>query len=258
MNQTDAAIAAKKRLADILADIDAYTRIANQDLTGWDRATASGMVIAKREAEDQLAVLKSAYKTFITNAIVKVFVTGARAADFAKSLDGEEVAVVNGAKLYYEVTKAVEPAVDPVRKTFMPGLLVIVVRALQQFMEKNNIRMINQPKLDANDLDSPINDFEALLDRVRKSIRNTNGDDLAVIDISNQVYESCLSKKIANTIIPVVITGLTEDEQQSLSKVLFAGMHNITIEATEDSTNQDLIKEINNQIRSLFTPKQQP
>src|SRR4051812_26599432 len=101
---------AEDRIKEMLNNLEEATRVATTDVSGWDKNTMNGALIRKREAEDQIAVLKSGYRATIENSFVKVFVTGDRAQDFAKTADAKGFVVLDGTALYSEIAKQVEPS----------------------------------------------------------------------------------------------------------------------------------------------------
>lgn len=239
----------------MLVDIANYKRIAEADLSGWDSRTAAGAVLQKREAEDQLKQLTAAYKTLIANSVVKVFVTGEGAEAFASVAKDEGAVVVDGARLYKELAVGVEPTLGSDR-SFGNAQLPVLIRVLQQFMTRNNVRSVAQPKLPTLDQDVPAKTTADVVDMCRKAVRNTNGDDLLIVDLQEQVLAACIKAESADTIVPVILTGLTPEETQSCEKTLFGSQPSVSIEATSDDTAKDLIKDINEKIRAVFSKKQ--
>lgn len=247
--------AAKQRLDDLLVNLEEATRFATTDLSGWDPRTAAGAMIRKREAEDQVTSLTSAYETLITNSFVKVFVSGPRAADFAASQDKKGFVTVDGTELYVEFAKVVEPSMDPKTRQFGTNELILLTQVMLRYMQQNHIMVLDQPKLDGNELDVIRPDFQSVVDIVRKSLRNGNGDTLLLVDLHKKVLAAALSKKVSDLMVPVIVFGVTADETQSLKTKLFGSQPSITIEATESSTDEDLAEEVESKIQSVLNPK---
>jgi hypothetical protein len=75
------------------------------------------------------------------------------------------------------------------------------------------------------------------------------------LDLTETILDKALEKSVANTVMPVILIGLDPDESQSLSSKLFGSQANIFIEATLNSTDEDLIKTINEKILAVFSKK---
>jgi hypothetical protein len=248
----DATKAAKQRLATILADLAAAKLTADADLAGHDPRTVAGAMNAKREAQDQVTQLVAAYKTLVVNGIVKVVVTGERAKDFARQADEDGTVVVNGAKVYEDFAAILQPTLDPKAPHFTPTQTSMLVQAIRRYMEQHQIYALNMPKLDALESDKPLPDMAALVEQTRTAIRNTNKDVLLGVDLKRRTLDAILAKRVANTVVPVFIHGLTTDEQQSIGGALFPSAPTIIVEAKPDTTDADLIQEINEKIRAVL------
>lgn len=235
---------AEDRIQEMLNNLEEATRVATTDVSGWDKNTMNGALIRKREAEDQIAVLKSGYRATIENSFVKVFLTGDRAAEFAKSADAKGFVVIDGSALYTEMAKHVEPSMDHKERQFTATQIALMIQILQRYMQMHRLHVMNQPKLDANDMGITRPDTASVVEVVRKSIRATNNDDLLAFDLADRALDKALEKRAAKVSVPVIITGLLPDEAQSLQTRLFVGRPSVSIEATSNTTDEDLFKQI--------------
>lgn len=247
--------AAKQRLKTMLDDLNEARRWANEDLSGWDKATANGAMIRKREAEEQVVSLTAGYRAAIENCIVKVFVTGERAAAFAEAMDRKNAITVDGSTIYREFAKAVEPSMDHKQRQFTTTQLLLLMQVMQPWMAKRKVYALNRPTLEAADMDVVHKDSESVVETVRKSFRNANNDDVLLYDLTERVMEKVVEKQAATLVVPVLITGVTDEETQSLQKKLFGSQPNVSVEATNSNTDEDLIKEINEKIQAVLNPK---
>lgn len=247
--------AAKQRLQDMLDNLTLYQQIVNTPIDGWDKSTAAGAMIRKRDAEDQVAMLSNAYKTIISNSVIKVFVTGERAEEFAARAAKEGAVVADGHAMYKSFAKVVMPSIDPKSPQFTSAQIILLTQVMQRYMQEKKIHVLQMPKLSANDMDVPCINEEVLTATIQKAISNTNGDDLLAHDLTETILNKALDQKVASTAMPVIVTGLTESETQSLSSKLFSTQPNISIEANANSTDEDLIKDLNSKILAVFNAK---
>src|SRR4051812_48175116 len=118
--------AAKDRLQNILDDLEGFTKIAKAPIDGWDNSTRAGAVIRQREAEDQVKSLTEAYRTLISNSVIKVFVTGPRAEEFAARAAKEGAVVVDGHALYKDFAQQVKPSLDHKSPQFTSAQLILL------------------------------------------------------------------------------------------------------------------------------------
>lgn len=244
--------AAKVRLQQLLNEINDAKNVIALDLSMWDPRTVTGMVTRKRQAEDDIKGLIAGYNALITNSVVKVFVTGDRAEEFANKASSEGAVSVDAAAMYKEYAKAVEPTMSREHRNFTTTQLIVMAQVLQLYMAKHNVFAVQQPKLDALDMDVPCPTFNDVVNMCRKAVRNTSGDDLIVRELGTAIFDACLKKNAATTVVPVVLFGLTAEETQSLEKKLFGSQPSITINATSETTDEQLIAEINEKILQLF------
>jgi len=255
-DQQKQAKVAKERLQAILNDIEAFTKVLNSPLDGWDASTRAGAVIRQREAEDQVKSLTEAYRTLISNSVIKVFLTGPRAESFAVRAGKEGAVVVDGHSLYKEFAAQVRPSLDEKNPQFMSAQLILLTQVMQRYMQGHGIHTLQMPKLDSMDMDLTLRSDAEVENIVQKAVRNSNGDDLLAFDLTNRILTKALEVKAATTAMPCILTGLTADEQQSLSVKLFGrSTPTISLEATEQSTDEDLIQELNEKILKVYNKK---
>lgn len=242
---------AENRILEMLNNLEEAKRVATQDLSGWDRQTMNGAQIRKREAEDMVEVLKAGYRTTIENTFVKVFVSGNRAEEFAQVAERKGYVVLDGTELYRHLAIAVEPSMDPRERTFTGTQVALLVQVIQRYMQQHKIYAINQPKIDANEMGIQRRDSESVVDVIRKAVRNTNGDDILAVDLSDRALDKALEKRVAKLAVPVIVTGLSADEAQSLTTRLFGGRPTVSLEATHNTTDEDLFQQLDEQIKKV-------
>lgn len=242
----------KQKLSKLLSEIEQSQRFADEDLSGWDPRTVGGAMIRKREAQEKLKQLKAAYSEAISGTFFKVFVSGPRAAEFAKATDAQAAIVVDCSELYSKFADSVEPTLDRNQRQFTATQISVLIRVIQNFMTEHAVPSVQMPKLDPLEMDTVTATKQDLLEKVRKSVRNTNGDKLLLVDLTARILEQALSKKIANTVTPIILTGLSPDELQSVPAKLFPLQANCLIEANEDSEDEEIVEKINKQIFLVF------
>ena len=226
--------AAVQRLTTILDNIEESIRVIGLDVAQSDPRTRPALAIRKREAEDNLLGLKSAYKTLVTGGFFKVFVSGKNADKFVEAVSKKPgVLVINGRELYETWAKVVEPTLEHRQRNWTATQSVILTQCMQRFMETNGIKSLNSPKLEGFQADPMMPKFDDVVDRVRMAIRNTNFDDLNVQDIENRLIDVALAAKVTSTQTPVIVTNLSKEELQSIPTRLLAGQPSVFIEANK-------------------------
>ena len=228
--------------------------VCNQDLTGWDPSTKMGMETRKRQAKNDLDVLKNAYKNELINSAIKVFVTGdtVKAKRFVESLDGGSVVVVAGDGVYRKMAKNVEKTLDDRSRHFNTSQLVHLIDELHDFARDFELRDIPLPKMDGNDINTQAPTLEDVVDLVRKAIRATANDDINRIYLEREVLNKAVAVKAAGNVVPVIIHSLTQDEIGGLSQNLFFGRPNLVLDLSDIADDENLVANATKKIAELY------
>lgn len=240
----------KQKLAAILKTIAEAKHISTMDLSGWDPRTVNGMIARKRQAETELVAATKEYKLLVSANVVKVLVSGPAAERFVAFSKDNGATVVDGAGFYKRLTKAVEATVSWNNRSFGPSQLAALDSAVRLYARKGLMRYM-EPKLGPSELGTAVPTEADIVHLARKAVRATNGDALLVADLTHEILEALLADKVSANIIPVLIYGTTAEENENLSKYLL-GSRSVEIEATDKSTDEELVEETNTKIRNVF------
>ncbi len=236
-------------------------KMAEADLSGWDRRTIMGVQTAKQQAGKDLEGIRKSYNEGVAKVIAKVFLTGSpeKTAKFAAYAETEGAIIVDGAGLYRDLATPIEAMIDPRRRTFDTGHVVRLYQELSDFAQKNGIKEMPEPKVDNNDYNGGAPDFNTVVDIVRKSIRRTSEDDLNVLYLQNKILDKALDKETTK-VTPVVIYGLSQDEIKNLSEKLFPGQPAVTasvdtVDVEDDKSMGTLVNVVSKRIMDAFAPQ---
>lgn len=243
---------ANQHLTEILNQLSEHLAIVNQDISGWDPRTLSGKVLQKRQAEDEVASLTKAYKNLVGNHVMKVFLKGPRAAAFAEFAAKNGQIVADGSELYTILAKEVDATMDRNLRVFGAHQTIQLVRTMASYGQDAGYRSLPMPKYEANDLDHKCPEFVDTVAKVRQGVRASSGDDLNKLHLEKSVIDTCLKTKAAGNVIPVILTNLSDAEVEGLTKTLFPGSTVLTVDATEESNDKDLVDLINNKMKAVF------
>lgn len=244
---------ANDKLKQIVTDLKVAQQSASIDPFTWaDPRTRPAAHLRKMQAEDEVKSLTSAYKTLVVNHFFRVFVSGDRAQEFGEYAAKEGAVVVDGTHLYTHLAKALWESQDPNQRKFGPHQQFRLVTELGYYGQSQQYMSMMTPKFDPADMDAPTPTMNDLVQKIRRSIRNANGDDLNRLHLEKSIVSQALDVGAATTVIPVVITGLTTEETQEMFKSLFGGSPAMDLIAGPESTNESLLKAINSKIRSVF------
>ena len=238
-------IVAENRLKQIVEDIEDAKRVVAIDVRQVARAAQPSFAIRKREAEDTMASLKSGFKTLVLGGSTKVFISGRSVAKFLDAANQTpNVLVINASELYEAWARIIEPSLENKRRDWTSTQTVLLTQCMLRFMETNQIMALKTPKLEGMEIDPPMPTLNDVVNRVRLAIRNTNGDDVNVIDIENRLVEQALAKKVSVVPVPVIISGLSNEELQFMPTRLLSGNPSVFIKVNKTQYDTEVVTEV--------------
>jgi hypothetical protein len=251
-------MATNQVLKQLVDELKVAQVTASEDLSGWDPRTVAGAQLRKNMAQDDVRRLTSAYKTAVQGALFRVFLGGSRDKTFGEFVAKDAVViVVDGSELYSNLARGVADTQDPQDRKFGPTQLSRLTMELTYHGMSENYRSLMAPVIAEGDLDTPSPTYEDLVAKVRRAIRATNGDDLNRLYLEKLILKQAVDRGMANTIIPVIITGLSVEEIQELYKGLFAGSPAIDFTIVDESTDAEALKALYKKIQSVVKTTKQ-
>ena len=232
-----------------------FHKVASEDLTGWDWRTLPGKQMQQREAQDALPAILSQYSAYVAKAAIPIFIQGApdTSRQFAEVAEAEADTItlpVDG--LYREIAAQVEPSMGD-RRNFTASQLVGFVHALTDHAKSLDFSGQTQPPT-FDTVHCPTTDDVVAV--VRSLTRTTMGDELNVRYLQAAVIRAALEKRYTKAVVPVVLVGATEDEIQTLPKLIFGGTNSFTVPVTtETATPEQVLQTFTNIKKALKARK---
>jgi hypothetical protein len=247
-------MAVNDKLKQVLDDLKKAEKKASLDVLAWpDARTRPSAQLRKSQGEEGVVRLTKEYGQLFPRHVFRVFMVGPKAQEFATFAAGAGAVTTDGSELYTLLAKGVAQSQDPKRPSFGPHQIVRLTAELMFYGKAQGYVSLMAPSPKQTDIDTPTPTEAALTEKVRAAIRSTNADELNRLHIEKDVLAKAIKSGANTDIIPVVITGLTTEEIQSLFKTLFPGSPAMELTADEKSTPEDLLKLINAKIRSVKT-----
>lgn len=251
-------MAANDKLKQILDDLTKAKKNASLDVLAWpDPRTRPSAQLRKTKGMEDVVKLTQEYSRLVSKHFLRVFVGGERAKDFATFAASGGAVVADGVEFYDSLAKGVAQSQDPKSPRFGPHQQLRLTAELSFYGRANGYVSVMAPRPIQGNLDTPTPTHDVLVAQVRSAIRATNGDDLNRLHLERKILANAIEVAANTNIIPVIITGLTTEEVQGLSKTLFGGSPAMDLTAGPDSTNDGLLKAINAKIRSVKATNKQ-
>jgi hypothetical protein len=247
-------MAINDKLKQVLNDLKKAEKNAALDVLAWpDPRTRPSAQLRKTQGLEARDRLVKEYGQLFSRHAFRVFTIGPRAQEFAAFAANHGAVTVDGSELYTILAQGVAQSQDPKRPSFGPHQVVRLTAELMFYSKGQGYVSVMSPRPRAKDLDAPTPTAASLLEKVRAAIRSTNADDLNLLHMERNILAKAIRADAKTDIIPVIITGLTTEEIQTLFKTLFPGSAAMELTADEKSTDEDLLKLINAKIRSVKT-----
>jgi hypothetical protein len=203
----------------ILSRIDQLTNTANQELSGGDPRTYIGRATAKAQAQDLLPEAIAEYMQSLRKVTSAIIVLGDKtsANEFARIAAAEGQTInVNGAALYEQIAAELAPTMDAAGLGLTQStLLDQIVDEIGQSLEVDPPNVEFKKSYFAKTQDEIAN-------AVRETLRSQLGDVFNLLFIEKNAMQQAANRRYNQSVLPVVITGLTKDEADNMAK-LFDG-----------------------------------
>lgn len=247
-------MAVNDKLKQVLNDLKKSEKNARLDVLAWpDSRTRPSAQLRKTQGLEAKDRLTKEYAQLFPKHVFRVFTVGSRAQEFAKFATDAGAVTIDGSELYTILAQGVAQSQDPKKPTFGPHQSLRLTAELMFYAKGQGYISVMSPQPRTSDMDAPTPTPESLLDKVRAAIRSTNADDLNRLHMEKDILAKAIGSGANTDVIPVIITGLTTEEIQSLFKTLFPGSAAMELTADEKSSNEDLLKLVNTKIRSVKT-----
>ena len=195
-------------------------KIANTDLSAWNVRTLPGMQMAQREACANMEKYLKEYKETIRQSAVTIFTSGTPAdqTTFAEvASEKTKPLVFRADDLYLKLADEIRPSMGD-RGVFGTTQLVQLMSKLASIAKDLEFgSVIPTPSLDI----TPCPDLDSLVTVIRNLTRQAAGDRLNALYIEDGVTKVAVAIRYIRNVPPVLITGATPEEQETLPELLF-------------------------------------
>lgn len=231
-------------LEQLMPRIEAAINLSTADLQGWPSPTRPGIEIAKRQATDDLVKLKKEYSSTFKATAKAMFLTGTleNQKEFAEIAEVEgDTITVDGTALYKRIATKIMPTIGG-DKQFGVTQSYIFLLEIQDIMRELGIEEWVAP---VNTKPSTVSNEEDMHLLTVHLIQQFGGIRILAGYLEKLAIDKAIDKRYNKSVVPVVITGLTSEEQLALNG-LFTG-HNVIVELPDGKQvdNDTVIKAFN-------------
>lgn len=204
-------------LDDLVKGFELQTKLANEDLSGWDKRTLNGKITAKRAAADAAAILKAEYNHQLACRSGTLFVYGKNGIpkEFYAACKEFNVPVYTTDLLYNRLSEPVERNLGN-RREFNAHSVSMLVSEMAVVGKELGLEYIQSPKLTGVTICEKATDT---LDYVRKIVRNSEtGDSLAKSYLMANIFKDSLAAGFNKPTFAVAVVCGNKEEAEGLSK----------------------------------------
>lgn len=249
-------MAVNENLKNILNRMKSLKKTVQTDLSGWDPRTLASAQTQKSLAESQLTEAKEFYKKELVNCLFRVFVTGPRSEEFEQLATKEGALVVDGSYVYSYLAGKVLPSLDRKDPRFGPNQLALLIAFLVEYGQSNGWQSFAIPEVAHNEINTPVPDLKSLVEKIRKSLRVGNGDEMTRLFLEREIITKAIELNVTTSVVPVFIVNLSIEEFNELKKSLFPRSNYSLVETSADSNPDNLWKAVNKEIKSKLKSNQ--
>jgi hypothetical protein len=235
----------------ILNRIDQLKTTANQELSGGDPRTYIGRATAKAQAQELLPDAIAEYMQGLRKVTSALIVLGEPEAtkQFATIAEQEGQTVnVNGARLYEVIAAELSPTLDS------SGLGMTQSSLLDQTVDEIGQSLEVDPPNVQFTKTYVVQSEQDVVNGVRETLRAQLGDVMNLLFIEKDAMRIAADKRLNQSVVPVVITGLTKDEADNMAK-LFDG--NTTVINVSGTVTTDEVLNAFGIVKQKATEKKQ-
>lgn len=187
-------------------------------------ATRPAWVAAQQQAQEELLQLERVYAQHVQDAAVTGVVLGpkARVEEFVsigRNIAPSQLIEVRCDEMYERLAKAGVPALGDTRQ-FGSGQIGLILEEYAAIGRELFFASLGAPAWTYDIVVPTFEDFKAA---IRKAIRGgEDGDTLNRAYLRMEAYKQAVAKCVSNNIVPVLVTGATEEELPFLTSKLFS------------------------------------
>jgi hypothetical protein len=221
-----------EKLNEILVRLKDAETTADIDLEAWDPRTRAGMQIRKNQAKRDIVDFAIEYQQEVTKTVVKVFVSGSR--DYTQKLT--ELLKKEGVNAYYtesvyeDIARQVEPMLGTGRifEAAAYNRLIDTANEYARMFGLYSANLEKQPSFRA------VKSDQDLVGLVKEATRAMYGDSLNKSFLFNRFIREAIANRFNTNVSLLVVSNATTEEQTTLSKTLFVGQPNFSVELSEN------------------------
>jgi hypothetical protein len=205
-------------LENILNEIASYEEVIDLDLDSVRPQVRPGFESRKRDAKDNLPLLKAKYEREALSHSIGFFVDGTpeQVKSFSEvSAEEGGTITVSASAMYERLAKPSHAAMGGSRE-FTAGDMSLLVNELKEVMRELDIHDIDSPSLTGLHV---LHTFEDVVSFVRGMLLSTQGgsDGLNRKYVQKSMLDTALKARHANTALPVVVVGATTADKDNLA-----------------------------------------
>lgn len=215
---------------------------ASIDLEAWPLKTRASAALRKRQEEDLIESLRLEYGTYIKTATVLIYPRGPaeKVAKFCEiAVDEFDAISLDANAIYGEIAKAVKPSIGN-DNLFSATQGHIVLRELDHFARKFGVWRFTPPNFDGV-IAKNIKDDAALVEMVKKSIRDVMKDNMNVFYLGHAIRDEAEKVGYYKDLLPVILTGVSSEEEEGLAQLAADAKKVASVDLTEVNVNKSLV-----------------
>lgn len=214
----------------------------------WNPRTAPGKMVQRRNAEEEIKTLNETYRQLLTEAMVKVYVTGSNQAKLtdlkllAQEFPG--AVVVDADALYKRIATPAIPIYNQSKRLNLDVTLVIE-NDIMVAAQENKVTPTDFPRIPAQYLESAFEKpEESILKLVRETVEKVFGTELQQAMLSKLVVAEAVRLEVTDAPVFVFIVSARDNEIADFERrSFFGGRPHVTI-------NSDTTKNVEGSLRS--------
>jgi hypothetical protein len=210
-------------LDELVKSFELQNKLANEDLSGWDKRTLNGKITAKRIAKDEVGKIELQYYKELISRSAPVFIYGTNPESIIKftSVCKEfNVPVYNTNTLYDRLAVPVEANLGN-RREFNSHSILMLVSEMAALGKELGMEYIQAPKMTGVCICETATET---VTQVRNVIRNSEtGDNLSKNYLEKTILKDALTNGFNKPSLAVVIVTASKEEAEGLSRGFLSG-----------------------------------
>lgn len=214
------------KLKELVEELNKTEKIANQEIESVERRFRPGREMARNQAREKMAELKSEYQEELAKTLVLKFVPNTFKTDSKLTFDSNA--------LYAPLVKSLKGVMT--NNAFLLDHYFMTIRFLTDTALELGLDQYSVPDLDTNK--SVANTTEELYDLVKSYDRSTNGLSLTKAFAENLISDLALKNNISDDRNVIYI--FNENQEQKFASQLFDGCKTETLEEETATIPQEV------------------